>query len=56
MGDNRSVSYDSRDFGPVPRGAIYARVILNVWPLGRLGVPRFDKNHRPPGHLCSTPP
>jgi signal peptidase I len=56
MGDNRSVSYDSRDFGPVPRGAIYARVILNVWPLSRFGVPRFDKTHRPPGRLCNTLP
>lgn len=53
MGDNRSVSYDSRDFGPVPRGAIYARVILNVWPLGRFGVPKYDKTQKPPGTLCS---
>jgi signal peptidase I len=30
MGDNRSFSQDSRDFGPVPRTAIFSRVIL-VW-------------------------
>jgi signal peptidase I len=52
MGDNRSASEDSRDFGPVPRSAIYARVILNVWPLGRFGVPRYNKNAKPPGPLC----
>jgi signal peptidase I len=52
LGDNRSVSHDSRAFGAVPRAAIYARVILNVWPLGRFGVPRYDKHHDPPGPLC----
>jgi signal peptidase I len=52
MGDNRGVSHDSRAFGPVPRGAIYARVILNVWPLHRVGVPRYNKNEKPPGPLC----
>jgi signal peptidase I len=52
MGDNRSVSHDSRAFGPVPRDAIYARVILNVWPLHRFGIPGYDKNAKPPGVLC----
>jgi signal peptidase I len=52
MGDNRSASYDSRAFGPLPRAAIYARVILNVWPLRRFGVPGYDKHHSPPGPLC----
>jgi signal peptidase I len=52
MGDNRVASEDSRDFGPVPRGAIYARVILDVWPLHRFGAPRYDKNEKPPGRLC----
>jgi signal peptidase I len=53
MGDNRSVSHDSRAFGPVPRDAIYARVILNVWPPHRFGIPGYDKNAKPPGVLCS---
>ena len=39
LGDNRSFSQDSRAFGPVRRDAIFARVILNYWPLGRFGVP-----------------
>jgi len=52
MGDNRSVSYDSRDFGPVPRDAIYARAVLIVWPFHRFGVPRYDKSAKPPGSLC----
>lgn len=52
LGDNRGVSTDSRSFGPVPRSAIYARVILNVWPLSRIGVPRYNKNQKPPGALC----
>jgi signal peptidase I len=54
MGDNRSVSHDSRDFGPVPRSAIYARAILNLWPLGRFGVPKYNKHEVPPGRLCHT--
>src|SRR5690348_4834867 len=52
MGDNRSASEDSRSFGPVPRSAIYARVILNVWPLHRFGGPGYHKNQKPPGPLC----
>jgi signal peptidase I len=56
MGDNRSVSHDSRDFGPVPRAAIYARAILVVWPLGRVGVPRYEKHVKSPGALCGASP
>ncbi len=52
MGDNRIASHDSRDFGPVPRGAIYARAILIVWPLGRFGVPKYNKSQVPPGPRC----
>jgi signal peptidase I len=53
MGDNRSFSQDSRAFGPVPRDAIFGRVVLNYWPLGRFGVPGYDKDLVPPGDLCS---
>jgi signal peptidase I len=52
LGDNRSFSQDSRDFGPVPRDAINARVVLNYWPLGRFGVPGYDKDLVPPGQVC----
>ena len=52
LGDNRTFSQDSRAFGPVPRDAIFGRVVLNYWPLGRLGVPGYDKNLVPPGDLC----
>jgi signal peptidase I len=37
LGDNRSFSQDSRDFGPVPRNAIFGRVFLVYWPLGHFG-------------------
>jgi signal peptidase I len=49
LGDNRSVSQDSRVFGPVPRAAIFARVFVIYWPLGRFGTPGYDKNLVPPG-------
>jgi signal peptidase I len=52
LGDNRTFSQDSRDFGPVPRDAIFGRVVLNYWPLGRFGVPGYDKSLVPPGDVC----
>lgn len=52
LGDNRSFSQDSRIFGPVDRGAIFARVILIIWPPGRFGVPGYDRAHTPPGPAC----
>jgi signal peptidase I len=51
LGDNRSASQDSRDFGPVPRAAIFGRVFLIYWPLGRFGVPSYDRNLKPPGAI-----
>ncbi|MDD2647014.1 MAG: signal peptidase I [Patescibacteria group bacterium] len=36
LGDNRSVSLDSRSFGPVQRGMVIGRVWLRGWPLNRL--------------------
>jgi hypothetical protein len=56
MGDNRPASQDSRDFGPVHRDAIYARAILIRWPLGRFGVPEYDKSQVPPGPLWGANP
>ena len=54
LGDNRSVSQDSRDFGPVPRVAIFARVVLVVWPLERFGSPPYEKEQPPLGPRCGT--
>ncbi|HEU5277907.1 MAG TPA: signal peptidase I [Gaiellaceae bacterium] len=49
LGDNRSSSQDSRDFGPVPRNAIFSRVILVWWPLSRFGPVGYDRQLTPPG-------
>ncbi len=37
LGDNRNVSYDSRDYGPVPRSAIQGQVIWLITPWARFG-------------------
>ena len=55
LGDNRSASEDSRIFGPVPRKAIYGRVVLVFWPVGRFGVPGYNKHLKPPRPLCGAP-
>jgi signal peptidase I len=38
MGDHRSISSDSRDFGPVPRPLIYGKAAFVYWPLDQAGV------------------
>lgn len=38
MGDHRSVSSDSRDFGPVDRDLIYGKAVFVYWPTRDLGV------------------
>lgn len=40
MGDHRSISSDSRDFGPVARGLIYGRAAFVYWPVDQAGVVR----------------
>ncbi len=40
LGDHRSMSNDSRDFGPVPRGFIYGKAVFGYWPMEKLGVVR----------------
>lgn len=38
MGDHRSISSDSRDFGPVPRKLIYGKAAFIYWPAADVGV------------------
>ena len=38
MGDNRTVSQDSRVFGPITRELIIGRAWLRYFPLNRIGV------------------
>jgi signal peptidase I len=38
MGDHRSISSDSRDFGPVDRELIYGKAVFVYWPARDLGV------------------
>jgi signal peptidase I len=40
MGDHRSISSDSRDFGPVPRDLIYGKASFVYWPEVDMGVVR----------------
>jgi signal peptidase I len=49
LGDNRSGAVDSRTFGPVLRNAIFARVLLVVWPLRDIGGVGDRKEGAPPG-------
>jgi signal peptidase I len=37
MGDNRTNSGDSREFGPVPRSQFVGRAFARYWPLNRIG-------------------
>lgn len=40
MGDHRSISSDSRDFGPVDRSLIYGKAVFIYWPTHDAGVVR----------------
>ncbi len=40
MGDHRSISSDSRDFGPVDRSLIYGKAVFVYWPMEQVGVVR----------------
>lgn len=37
LGDHRSLSSDSRDFGPVPRRYIYGKAEFVYWPVDKVG-------------------
>lgn len=38
LGDHRSMSNDSRDFGPVSRDLIYGKAVFGYWPMEKVGV------------------
>ncbi len=40
MGDHRSISSDSREFGPVTRDLIYGKAAFVYWPVDQAGVVR----------------
>jgi signal peptidase I len=37
LGDHRSLSNDSRDFGPVESSYIYGKAVFGYWPMEKLG-------------------
>ena len=37
LGDHRSLSNDSRDFGPVNASFIYGKAVFGYWPMDKLG-------------------
>lgn len=37
LGDHRSMSNDSRDFGPVNQSFIYGKAVFGYWPMQKLG-------------------
>jgi signal peptidase I len=38
LGDNRSAAVDSREFGPILGGSMFARALLVIWPLKDFGL------------------
>jgi len=40
MGDHRTISSDSRDFGPVAAASVYGKAEFVYWPVGELGTVR----------------
>ncbi len=47
LGDNRSISYDSMDYGPVPRAAIHGKIVWRILPLSRFGPVTGQLRWRP---------
>ena len=39
LGDNREVSLDSRELGPIKEKNIAGHVVLRIWPLNKFGTP-----------------
>jgi len=48
-GDNKEMSLDSRDYGPIPKGLITGKVFLTFWPLSQAGF-----ISKPPPTLIET--
>lgn len=45
LGDNRRASFDSKDFGPIPRRSIVGRAWLRGWPITKLqlfNAPQYE--------------
>jgi signal peptidase I len=40
LGDHRSLSNDSRDFGPVRENFIYGKAVFGYWPMDKMGLVR----------------
>ena len=40
LGDHRSLSNDSRDFGPVPQDLVTGKAVFAYWPVAKLGALR----------------
>ena len=38
LGDHRSMSNDSREFGPVQRSYIYGKAVFGYWPMEKMGI------------------
>src|SRR5260370_5302556 len=45
LGDHRSMSNDSRDFGPVNQSYIYGKAVFGYWPMDKLGRVRGKLPH-----------
>ena len=43
LGDNRSHSSDSREFGPIEKSSIVGRAIIRYWPLPQFGAFKTPK-------------
>jgi signal peptidase I len=40
LGDHRTMSDDSRDFGPVDERYIYGKAVFGYWPIDKMGTVR----------------
>jgi len=38
MGDHRTMSNDSREFGPVDESYIYGKAVFVYWPMDKMGM------------------